>query len=59
MLGSRNSREQQVNTLGPTASAYSVELRKVTQPGFEPGTTPNRGGALPTELSGLSSEHNC
>jgi hypothetical protein len=25
---------------------------KVTQPGFEPGTTPNCGGALPTELPG-------
>ena len=23
-------------------------------PGFEPGTTPNRGGALPTELPGLA-----
>ena len=27
-----------------------VEIPKVTQPGFEPGTTPNHGG-VPTELS--------
>ena len=27
---------------------------KVTQPGFEHGTTPNCGGALPTELPGLA-----